>query len=314
MKQLITHTSAKCWMVVLGVGMALGASGQQDPMFSQYMFNTLSVNSAYAGSAEMWSFTGIYRNQWVGIEGAPVTQTVTAHGPLRKESLAVGATFINDKHGAVSTTAFYGDFSTRITLSNKSRLSFGLKAGVSLYQADIVGLNPVDEQDPLFQQDLKLKTLPNFGGGVLWYSQKHYLGVSVPKLLNNPLLDNSEPEFASNGERQHFFLIGGLVVDLGNYVKFKPSFLVKAVSGAPMQFDVTTSFLFYERLWAGVMYRHDDAAGLLLQYVIADKLRVGYAYDYTISGLTNYTSGSHEIMLGFDLRKDYEGHTSPRYF
>lgn len=313
MMNVIKTIRRSCCLVLLAFMAAGGLSAQQDPMFSQYMFNTLSVNPGYAGSAELWSFTGIYRNQWTGIDGAPVTQTVTAHGPLRKESLAAGFTFVNDSHGAVNTTAFYGDFSTRIMLSNKSRLAFGLKAGVSLYQADIVGLNPVDDQDPLFQQDLRLKALPNFGAGVFWYSERHYLGLSVPKLLNNPLIDN-EPEFDSNGERQHFFLTGGLVLDMGNYVKFRPSFLVKAVSGAPVQFDLTASFLFYERMWAGVMYRHDDAAGLLLQYIIADRVRVGYAYDYTISGLTNYTSGSHEIMLGFDLGKRIEGHTSPRYF
>lgn len=313
MKNVITQLRLSCCLLLLAFVGSNSLQAQQDPMFSQYMFNTLSVNPGYAGSAELWSFTGIYRNQWAGIEGAPVTQTVTAHGPLRKESLAAGLTFVNDQHGAVNTTAFYGDFSTRIMLSNKSRLAFGLKAGVSFYQADISSLNPVDEQDPLFQQDLRLKALPNFGAGVLWYSQKHYLGISAPKLLNNPLVDD-EPEFASNGERQHFFLIGGLILDVGNYVKFRPSFLVKAVSGAPVQVDVTASFLFYERMWAGVMYRHDDAAGLLLQYIIADRLRVGYAYDYTISGLTNYTSGSHEIMLGYDLGKRIEGHTSPRYF
>lgn len=289
------------------------AQAQQDPMFSQYMFNTLAVNPAYAGSAEVWSFNGIYRHQWTGIDGAPVTQTFVAHGPLKSEAMGIGGTIINDRHGAVKQTGIYGDFSSRIMLSNRSRLAFGIKAGVNLYQADIVDLDPVDDDDPLFQQNLSMRALPNFGAGALWYSERFYLGAAVPKLLRNGLIGD-EPEFANNNEKQHAFVIGGIVMDVNNYVKFKPAFLVKATPGAPVQVDLTANFLFYERLWAGAMYRHQDAVGILLQYVVEDIIRVGYAYDYTISGLSDYTSGTHEIMLGVDLRKRYGGHTSPRYF
>ena len=300
-------------LILAALALTTSVSAQQDPMFSQYMFNTLAVNPAYAGSAEVWSFNGIYRHQWTGIEGAPVTQTIVAHGPLKSEAIGIGGTIINDRHGAVHQTGIYGDASARILLSNKSRLAFGIKGGVNLYQADIVNLNPVDENDPLFQQDLSIRALPNFGAGALWYSERYYLGVSVPKLLRNGLIGD-EPEFADNNERQHAFLIGGYVMDVNPYIKFKPAFLVKAVPGAPLGIDLTANFLFYERFWAGAMYRHQDAVGLLLQYVVEDIIRVGYAYDYTISGLSDYTSGTHEIMLGVDLRKRYGGHTSPRYF
>lgn len=292
---------------------SIGGKAQQDPMFSQYMFNTLAVNPGYAGSAEVWTFNGIYRNQWTGITGAPVTQTFAAHGPLKSEAIGIGLSVINDRHGAIRQTGFYGDVSARILLSNKSRLAFGIKAGVNLYQADIDGLNPVDGDDPLFQQNLAMRALPNFGAGVLWYSERFYLGVSVPKILSNGLISD-EPEFADNNEKQHGFVIGGLVMDVNNYVKFKPAFLLKAVPGAPLQVDLTANFLFYERFWVGAMYRHQDAVGLLAQYVVNDVVHVGYAYDFTTSELGNYTSGSHEVMLGVDIRKRYGGHTSPRYF
>lgn len=292
---------------------AFSSSAQQDPMFTQYMFNTLAVNPAYAGSADMVTLNAIYRDQWVDFDGAPVTQTVAIHGPLRKESIAVGGTIINDKHGPVKQTGFYADISYRIFLE-KSRLAFGLKGGMNLYQANLLDLNPVVEDDPVFAADLSNKTLPNFGAGVLWYSPKHYLGFSVPKLLSNQLIDGSLPEFENNKERRHFFLIGGLMFDVNNYTKFKPAFLFKAVNGAPPSFDLTANFIFYEKFWIGAMYRWQDAVGLLLQYEVNNKVKLGYAYDYTLSDIGDYTIGSHEIMLGIDFFRGVRGDVSPRWF
>lgn len=299
-------------IICLAIG-ALNASAQQDPMFTQYMFNTLAVNPAYAGSADMVTLNAIYRDQWVDFDGAPVTQTIAMHGPLRKESISVGGTVINDKHGPVKQTGFYGDVSYRIFLE-KSRLAFGLKGGMNLYQANLLDLNPVNEDDPVFGADLSNKTLPNFGAGVLWYSPKYYLGLSVPKLLANQLIDGSLPEYANNTERRHLFLIGGMMFDVNNYTKFKPAFLFKAVNGAPPSFDLTANFIFYEKFWIGAMYRWQDSAGLLVQYEVNNKVRIGYAYDYTLSDIGDYTIGSHEIMLGIDFYRGVRGDVSPRWF
>lgn len=301
---------------IIVISLALGAlcsSGQQDPMFTQYMFNTQAINPAYAGSADLVTLNAIYRDQWVDFDGAPVTQTVAMHGPLRKESLSVGGTVVNDSHGPVRQTGFYGDISYRI-LFDESRLAFGLKGGINLYQANLLDLNPVVADDPVFSADLSNKTLPNFGAGVLWYSQKHYLGLSVPKILSNQLIDTSMPEFENNRERQHFFLIGGMMFDVNNYTKFKPAFLFKAVNGAPPSFDLTANFLFYEKFWIGAMYRWQDAVGVLLQYEVNNKVKIGYAYDYTLSDIGNYTIGSHEIMLGIDFFRGVRGDVSPRWF
>ncbi len=286
---------------------------QQDPMFSQYMFNTLSINPAYAGSADLLTVNAIYRHQWVKFDGAPVTQTITAHMPLKKESLSFGGSIINDSHGAVKQTGIYGDLSYRIFM-DKSRLAFGLKGGLNLFSANLQDLNPVEDDDPTFQANVKNKALPNFGAGILWYSQKYYLGLSTPKLLTNKLINGDLPDLSQNKERRHFFLIGGLVIDVNNYLKFKPTFLVKAVSGAPISFDVTANFLLYEKFWVGAMYRFQDAAGLLLQYEVNNKIKVGYAYDYTLSDIGQYSNGSHEIMLGVDFGRKVGGDISPRYF
>lgn len=294
---------------------ALGSSAlaQQDPMFSQYMFNTLAINPAYAGSADLLTANAIYRHQWVDIDGAPRTQTVTMHSPLRRESISLGGSIINDAHGPVRQTGVYFDASYRIMM-DKSKLAFGLKGGVNFFQANLLDLNPVEGDDPTFQQNISNRALPNFGAGIMWYTRKSYLGLSVPKILESKLLDGDLPDFQDNNQRQHFFLIGGTVLELNNYVYFKPAFLVKAVPGAPVSFDLTANFMFYEKFWIGGMYRYQDAVGLLLQYEVNNKFHVGYAYDYTTSDLGNYTTGSHEIMLGIDFGKRFGGDVSPRFF
>jgi len=300
-------------LVVIIMGKALEVSAQQDPMFSQYMFNTLSINPAYAGSADRLSLVGIHRSQWVKFDGAPITQTVTAHAPLRFESISVGGSIINDQHGPVKQTAVFADVSYRIFFDN-SKLAFGLKGGGNLYSANLTDLNPLQADDQAFQANISTKFLANFGFGVMWYSKRGFIGASTPRLLQNKLLEAELPDFRNNTERIHGFLIAGYVWDLSNYVKFKPTVLLKAVNGAPPGFDVTTNFLFYDKLWMGAMYRWNDAVGVLVQYEINNKLKFGYAYDYIISDIGRYTSGSHELMIGYDLVRPGRGDVSPRYF
>lgn len=292
---------------------AMRLAAQQDPMFSQYMFNILSINPAYAGSADRISAVGIYRSQWVKFEGAPVTQTVTVHSPLRKESLSIGGTVINDKHGPVNQTAIFADISYRIFLDN-SKLAFGLKTGLNLYSANLLELNPFMDNDQAFAANLSAKPLPNFGFGMMWYSKRWYVGLSSPRLLQNKIIEGEIPDFRNNRERMHTFLIAGYVWDLNYYVKFKPTVLLKAVNGAPPGFDVTANFMFYDRLWLGAMWRWNDAVGALIQYEVNNKLKFGYAYDYITSDLGRYTSGSHELMIGFDFGKGSKGDVSPRFF
>jgi len=313
MRQTSQHIMQKlCVLVLLGMAVCQ-MTAQQDPMFTQYMFNTLSINPAYAGSADRLSAVALHRSQWVNFEGAPTTQTVTIHSPLKKENISLGGSIINDAYGPVKQIGFYLDASYRIFFG-ENRLAFGLKAGTNMFSANLIDLNPLMPNDNAFAANIRSKALPNFGFGAMYYSKRFYLGASAPKLLANKLIDGDLPDFLNNQERQHIFLIAGAVFDISYYTKFKPTLLVKAVNGAPIAAEVTAQFLFFEKFWAGAMYRWEDAAGILLQYEINNRFKIGYAYDYTLSDIRKYSDGSHEIMLGFDLIRGYGGDVSPRYF
>lgn len=307
--------SPRCLAMGILVAGAMPCLAQQDPLYSQYMFNTLAFNPAYAGSAKVFTVMALSRHQWVGFDGAPETQTLTIHAPVWKESLSVGGTVLRDTHGPMTQYTFMADLSYRIFMGN-SKLAFGLKGGLNLLQGRFLSdLYQTEPNDQVFQQDVATKTDPQFGFGVMWYSDRHFLGVSTPKLLRTEFFDTDSLALISlPGQRPHYFLTGGYVFDLGLYHKFKPTFLLKAVQGAPLGFDLSANFLFYEKFWIGAMYRHDDAVGALVQYHITNDLTVGYAYDYTVTPLRNYSGGSHEVMLGFEFGNKLKGIRSPRYF
>lgn len=306
---------AKRWMgMVLAMCLGTGLLAQQDPQFTQYMFNLLALNPAYAGSADRVSLKALTRHQWVGFEGAPTTQTLTIHSPVWQESIGVGGTIMRDSHGPITQYTFMADVAYRIFMGN-SKLAFGLKGGLNLLQGNYADLNPLQAGDQVFQANVNTKLDPQFGFGMMWYSDRHFLGISTPKLLRTEFFETDSLAFVSDvGQRPHYFLTGGYVFDLGVYHKFKPTFLVKAVQGAPISFDLSANFLFFEKFWLGAMYRHNDAVGALAQYHITNDLSVGYAYDYPLSPLRNYSGGSHEIMIGFEFGNKAKGIRSPRYF
>jgi type IX secretion system PorP/SprF family membrane protein len=298
------------------LGMLLGTAllAQQDPQFTQYMFNLLALNPAYAGSADRVSLKALSRHQWVGFEGAPTTQTLTAHSPILNESVALGGTIMRDAHGPITQYTFMADVAYRIFMGD-AKLAFGLKGGLNLFQGRFAELNPQTPGDQVFQANVSTKLDPQFGFGVMYYSDRYYVGISTPKLLRTEFFQTDSLALVSTpGQRPHYFLSGGYVFDLGLYHKFKPTALIKAVQGAPVSFDLSANFLFYEKFWLGAMYRHKDAVGALAQYYITNDLTVGYAYDFTLSPLRNYSGGSHEIMIGYELGNKMKGIRSPRYF
>ncbi|MFT3884136.1 MAG: type IX secretion system membrane protein PorP/SprF [Flavobacteriales bacterium] len=291
------------------------AQAQQDPQFTQYMFNLLALNPAYAGSAERVSLKALSRHQWVGFAGAPTTQTLTVHSPVLVESLGLGGTVMRDEHGPVTQYGVMVDLAYRMFLGGGQKLSFGVKGGMNIFQGRFADLHPLEQNDQVFQQNVNSKLDPQFGFGMMWYSDRFYLGLSTPKLLRTEFFDTDSLKLVSQpGQRAHYFLTGGYVFDLNPYTKFKPTFLVKAVQGAPMSFDLSANFLFYEKFWLGAMYRHQDAVGALAQYYITNDLTVGYAYDYPLSPIRNHSGGSHEFMLGFEFGNKLKGIRSPRYF
>ena len=291
----------------------IGLSGfsQQDALYTHYAFNTLSVNPAYAGSRDVTTVTGLHRSQWVGFEGAPVTQTLTLHSPVFHESLGLGLSIVNDKIGPIQQTSFYADVAYRIRLTQKTRLSFGLKGGGNLFSGDV---NLLTSKSPsVTSTTISNKFLPNLGFGVYLFNEKWYTGVSAPKLLENGY---SEESGSLNSERRHFYMIAGFVAGLGGKFKIKPTTFVKVTQGAPIQADLTAMFIYNDKLEFGIMGRTGDGLGLLLGYNFNSQLRIGYSFDWSMNNTTGvHNMGSHEVMIRYDiLKRSNSGIHSPRYF
>ncbi len=299
-------------MLPLLIGIGPSTQAQQDPLFSQYMFNTLAFNPAYAGSAEVFTMMVLSRHQWVGIEGAPSTQTLVAHSPLRKQALAVGFSAMNDRIGPARQTGAFVDVAYRIRTGADTRLSFGLKGGLNGFSADLASLSTVvpDQSNVSIQS----RMMPNFGFGLYWHSPRYYAGVSAPKLLENEVAPSSSGVVTTAAEARHFFVIAGYVLPVGRDLKFKPSMMARMVKGAPLSLDVNASFLLRERIWLGAMYRVGNAFGFVGQYQVNDQLRVGYAFDLTTTRLGAYNAGTHEVMISYDFRFIKGRTISPRYF
>jgi type IX secretion system PorP/SprF family membrane protein len=302
-------------LVILILILATNASfAQQDPMYTQYFFNTQTINPAYTGTWESMGFMALARQQWASWDGAPETYTFSFQSPLKNEKVALGFNVISDKLGFEKRFGVFADYSYMVRLGETAKLRMGLKGGFTNYSNNLVeytlypGVN-----DPFFQGEIDNKFRPNFGVGLFLNGQKYYLGVSSPKLLQNNFESNYN-NYSVQAEMRHYFISGGLVFDLGENIKFKPTFLTKAAWNAPVQVDLTANFLFREKLWLGGSYRTNDAIGLIAQWIFNNKLRIGYAYDYSITKLQNYHNGTHEIMISYEMRFLKEFVVSPRYF
>lgn len=292
------------------------AFGQQLPQFTQYMYNTISINPAYAGSRESLSVVALHRSQWSGFEGGPQTLTASVHTPLRNDRIGLGLSFINDQLGYENFSYVYGDFSYSIQTGASSQLAFGLKAGVTQFALDQAFMNdPSVAGDPFFR-DLSNRITPNIGAGIYWHSYRWYVGISAPRLfINNYNKGNTvlNEDFAAS-ERVSYYFTGGLVFDLSKDIKLKPSVLVKATNGAQAALDTSMNLLFFDRFWLGASYRWDDAIGAIADFQVTKAVRIGYAYDFAVSDLRPYTDGSHEIFLLVDLSLKNPKFKSPRYF
>lgn len=306
----IINEQLALFLLLVGMGFLLQVSAQQDPQYTQYMYNTMSVNPAYAGSKGHAVITGLVRTQWVGIKGAPNTQTLSYDTPLGFSGVGLGINLVNDKLGPSNETYLDANVSYAIKTSDQSMLSFGLKAGGRLFN---INWEKGTYQNPekLLQENVDSKFLPTIGAGIFHYSNKWYLGLSVPNFLNTEHYDDTIESVAL--ERMHFFFIGGYVFDLSKDIKFKPALLFKGVSGAPASLDISANFLFYDRFRAGVAWRWDDSVSTLLGFQVSESFHIGYAYDLTTSNYSNYNSGSHEIMLQYEIFRRPRV-LSPRFF
>lgn len=289
---------------------ALQMQAQQDPQYTQYMYNMNIVNPAYAGSRENLSFGLLYRQQWSGIDGTPQTGTFFGHAPVGN-NIGLGLSAISDRIGPVNETNLYADVSYTLELGGEHRLAFGVKAGATFHDIGLTDLDLIDDDDPFFAQNIS-KTTPNIGAGFFYYTEKYYLSLSVPNLLSSVHLDADG--FQIGSETQHYFLTGGYVFDLSENTELKPSFLVKSAFDAPTSFDVNLNARFYKRVEIGASYRLDDSFSGLVNVGITPDIRIGYAYDSVTSDIGKYAPASHEVMLLFDLNFSRRVSRSPRYF
>lgn len=304
------HWSAAMLLLAVAALRPAGASAQQDPLYSQYMFNTLAYNPAYAGSADVFTMMALSRHQWVGFAGAPNTQTLVLHSPLPGRTLALGGSVVHDVIGPAKQTSAFLDAAYRIRTGERSRLAFGLKGGVGLYQADLASLSTVQVESA--NLNISGKLLPNFGFGLYWHSPRHYVGLSAPRLLENTI--GSDGSVVVSKEFRHYHLIGGYVIDLNRDLRFKPSFMVRAVQGAPLSVDLNANFLLRDKVWFGAMYRLSSGMGFMAQYRFNDQLRAGYAFDLTTTRIGAYNAGTHEVMISYDLNFNTGRTISPRFF
>jgi len=283
------------------------ASAQQLPQFTQFVYNTMSVNPAYAGSRETLNTTALHRNQWAGIEGNPTTSTFSTHSPVKFSRFGLGLSYINDNLGGESTNYIYGNVSYTVPLTKNVNMALGLNGGVTNYD-----LTTPDINDPFFNDGFS-RWNPNFGAGIYVSSRMWYIGASVPRLLNTDL---NQGEFVAI-ERNSYYSIGGIVFDVGRNTKFKATAIAKLTNGAPATYDATGSFLFFDKFWLGASYRFNDADsfGILADYQISNSFRLGYAYDLPTSEIRPYTGGTHEIILIYEMPiKRLGGIKSPRFF
>lgn len=302
----------KVTTIALLFGAILSANAQQEPQYTQYMYNTLTVNPAYTGSTGSLEAVLLHRSQWIGIDGAPETQAFTIHTPMGNEKVGLGLSAVRDKIGPSDELFLDANFSYTLNLNYDHKLAFGLKAGMKMFNVDWAKGRYYDPMDALLNNNINNEIKPSLGAGVFYYTDKWYVGLSVPNFLTNNYYDDIQESV--DYSRLHYYLIGGYVFDLSDNLKFKPAILAKAVSGSPITADVSANFLIQEKFTLGASYRYDDAVSALAGFQITNNFFIGYSYDYTITDLNKYNDGSHEIIVRFQLMNKANQIKSPRFF
>lgn len=316
----------KVYVLFLTLGIALGGlttpevMAQQDPQFTQYMYNPLTINPAYAGTRGTLSLVGLHRTQWAGLDGAPTTFSLSGHSPIgESERVGLGVNLLRDEIFITEETYIDIDFSYTIQTSDRGKLSFGLKGGAHLLNVDYNKASPFQNGDPLNQANIDNQFSPQIGLGLFYYRDDFYAGLSVPNLLRTEHFDEGDNNNPGNQtflaqERQHYYLTMGKVFDLGSDLKFKPASIVKVVQGAPVQVDLTANFLLYDKLTLGGAYRWSAALSGLVGFQVSDNIMLGFAYDAETTEIRRYNNGSYEFFIRFEVFKDTKRVVSPRFF
>jgi type IX secretion system PorP/SprF family membrane protein len=305
----------KFLIFIVFAGSLVSLKAQQDPMYTHYMYNTLGINPAYAGSRDALTVTLLHRSQWVDFGGAPTTQTVTMHAPVFNDMFSLGASIVNDVIGPVRNTGLFVDYAYRFQLTEYSKLAFGLKVGFNNLQANLMGIRLADATpDPAFASDIDGRISPNVGFGVYYSKDKFYMGLSTPKLFSTNYTGSTNSTFYK--EQMHYFFIAGSSYSISEAYEFIPTTFVKITKSAPVEADFTATFLYENKFSMGAMYRTNDALGLLAGISLNEQLYMGYSFDWSfVNSTSKYNKGSHELVLRYDFIFTHKGRIrSPRYF
>ncbi|MBN9285919.1 MULTISPECIES: type IX secretion system membrane protein PorP/SprF [Flavobacterium] len=289
----------------------LTVKAQQNPEYTQYMYNTITVNPGYTGSPGVLEANLLLRSQWVGIDGAPRTGTFGIHSPV-SDKIGLGLNVIADKIGPSTETSASGNFSYTLNFGYKTKLAFGVKAGARMLNVDWSKGRYLDNNDVLLNNNISNRIMPLIGAGAYLYGEKWYVGASVPNFIKQDYYDDIQESVVA--DKLHYYLIGGYVFDISEGLKFKPSAMLKAVSGSPLAADVSANFLLQEKLTLGASYRWDDSVSALVGLQFLDNFFIGYAFDYSTTKLNKYNDGTHEIILRFQMPHKSSAIKSPRFF
>lgn len=290
-----------CGLILLAIVLGtLKLHAQQDPMYTQYMDNLLVVNPGYAGSKEVGNALLVARNQWVSFDGAPTTRSFSYNTPIKNKNIGFGFSILSDKIGPQKQTGFYFDYSYFVKVSDYFRLGMGLKGGVSFFRANLTDLITIDP-DPLLGNDIYENFLPNVGVGFFLHSDRTYFGISIPRLIENKVTRDDVTTEYVQVQKIHLYIVGGHRFDLSDDFQLKTSTMFKWVKTAPVSFDISALLGFREQFWFGAMYRFDAAYGFIAQFKPIPKMTIGYSYDITISELSAFNNGTHEIMFSYDI-------------
>lgn len=303
--------------IIIGLLLAIAVSsyGQQDAMFTQYMNNPQLINPAYAGSQGSLNFNGIFRDQWVGIDGAPTSTSFSVNGPFKIYQVGLGFDFMHDQQGFLSQTSLFANYAYKLEFNNSATLSLGLKTGFNYIQKDFSGADPADPDRHLDAYPLQNRLRFNVGIGLYYYTDDYFIGASIPKMIKNSWVDSENTNELYGYQKQHIFLTAGYVFPIYDDLKFKPSMMLRMVEGSPLSAEATATAIFADRIWFGLMYRWGDGVAAHVRFEIQDGLQIGYSYDYTTSALQGvWNNGTHEIFFNYTIRKKGKRILSPRYF
>jgi type IX secretion system PorP/SprF family membrane protein len=312
MKSIVAFTNK--YLVILLLLCGVFAVAQQDPQYTQYMYNTLVINPGYTGSVGGVEANLLHRSQWIGIDGAPRTQSFSIHSPysVKRDNIGVGLSVVNDRIGPSDEIYVDGNFSYTLLTGIEGKLSFGLKAGARVLNTNWARGRYYQDGDPLLNTNINNKIAPAIGAGIYYYTNNWYAGISVPNFVRTNIYDDVQESIVS--DRLHYYLIAGYVFNLTDNLKFKPALMGKIVSGAPITVDASANFLLQETVTLGAAYRFNDAVSVLAGVQVTENIFVAYSYDYSVTELNKYNNGSHEFMIRFQLLPKSNRIKSPRFF